>query len=188
MNPSNNPSALRSKNEITSALLKLLKQFPYAEITVKQIALEAKIVRKTFYRNFSSKDDVLGSYINSIMDDYIDTLQNLEKRSMPDILDVIFDFCTENKELLFILNENRLLHILLDKWNTFIPAVHNRITSEESLFYRTYGNLNTEYILAFNIGSVWNIIAKWIENDMHDSPDDIKNTIICYLKNISIFI
>lgn len=188
MNPSSNPSALRSKNEITAALFKLLKQYPYTEITVKQIVLEAEVVRKTFYRNFNSKDDVLDAYISNIMNDYVHTLQNLINCGMPNILDVIFDFCTDNKELLFILRENHLLHILLNKWNTFIPAVHNQITSEDSLFFRTYGELNTEYILAFNIGAVWNILVKWIENDMQDSINEIKNTIVGYLKNINLFI
>lgn len=188
MNPSNNPSAVRSKNEITTALLKLLNHHLYVDITVKQIVLEAGVVRKTFYRNFNSKDDVLDAYISSIMNDYIHTLQNLNNCDMPNILDVIFKFCIDNKEFLFILRKNSLLHILLNKWNTFIPAVHNQIAGEDSLFYGTYGELNTEYILAFNIGAVWNIIVKWIENDMQDSTDEIKNTIVGYLKNINLFI
>ena len=58
MNESKNPSALRSKQEITDALLALMEKYPYNEISVKQIMLETGLVRKTFYRNFSSKDDV----------------------------------------------------------------------------------------------------------------------------------
>ena len=58
MNDSKNPSAIRSKQEITDALLALMEKYPYNEISVKQIVLETGLVRKTFYRNFSSKDDV----------------------------------------------------------------------------------------------------------------------------------
>lgn len=71
MNPSQNPSALRSKKIITETLLHLMTQHPYAEITVKHILLESNISRKTFYRNFSSKDDVLNSYMDSILHSYI---------------------------------------------------------------------------------------------------------------------
>ena len=42
MTESNNPSALRSQKEITEALLSLMKEYPYNEISVKQIILEAK--------------------------------------------------------------------------------------------------------------------------------------------------
>ena len=44
---SKNPSAIRSQEEIRVALLKLMEQYPYSEITVKQIVLEAKVDRKS---------------------------------------------------------------------------------------------------------------------------------------------
>ena len=60
---SKNPSAIRSQKEITEALISLMREYPYSEISVKQIILESKLARKTFYRNFESKDDVLISLI-----------------------------------------------------------------------------------------------------------------------------
>ena len=58
MKNSQNPSSIRSKKEITDALIKLMQDNPFSEITVKQIVLETGLERKTFYNNFSSKDDV----------------------------------------------------------------------------------------------------------------------------------
>ena len=52
MNVSSNPSALRSQKEITDALLLLMQKYPYDQISVKQILLEARIARMTFYRNY----------------------------------------------------------------------------------------------------------------------------------------
>ena len=74
MNDSKNPSAIRSKALITQSLLKLMHELPYEEITVKRIILEADLVRKTFYRNFKSKDDVLDSIIYKAIEEYIDAL------------------------------------------------------------------------------------------------------------------
>ena len=74
MNESSNPSAIRSKQEITEAMLRLMEKESYNDITVKQIVLEAGVVRKTFYRNFDSKEDLLDAIINSVMDDYIKEL------------------------------------------------------------------------------------------------------------------
>ena len=67
MNVSSNPSALRSQKEITDALLLLMQKYPYDQISVKQILLEARIARMTFYRNYDSKEDVLISLIKSIL-------------------------------------------------------------------------------------------------------------------------
>lgn len=188
MNESNNPSAIRSKNEITAALLHLMKQYPYQDITVKQIVYEAGIAHKTFYRNFSSKNDVLDAYINCIMNDYVNQLKKLKQCKMPDVLDVIFAFCQEYLALLILLYNNNLSHLLLNKWNIFIPEVHDELVSSDKPFYQKYSQLNVAYLLAFNIGAIWNIIIKWIANDMKETPEEIKNTIIAYLQDIAFFI
>ena len=88
MNTTTNPSAVRSRNEITKALLKLMGKYPYSEITVTQIVMETNLVRKTFYRNFTSKDDVLDAIINSAIIEYTDALVESDE----DPLTVIFAF------------------------------------------------------------------------------------------------
>lgn len=184
MNPTQNPSALRSKKVITESLLSLMKKYPYAEITVKQILLETDISRKTFYRNFLSKDDVLNSFINTILQDYVNAIQQQQQKySLLQTLDLIFDFCEKNKEILFILRDNRLLYLLLEKLNVLILNEHNRYISE-SQENHLESQLLTEYIIYFNIGGVWNLIVHWIENNMRDSVIDIKKSVIFYLSNI----
>ncbi len=184
MNPTQNPSALRSKKVITESLLLLMKKYPYAEITVKQILLETDISRKTFYRNFLSKDDVLNSFINTILQDYVNAIQQQQQKySLLQTLDVIFDFCEKNKEILFILRDNRLLYLLLEKLNVLILNEHNRYIYE-SQENHLESQLLTEYIIYFNIGGVWNLIVRWIENNMRDAVIDIKKSVIFYLSNI----
>ena len=172
MNPSQNPSALRSKKIITETLLDLMKQYPFDEITVKRILLETKISRKTFYRNFTSKDDVLGSYIDEILMDYKKALVQMGRVSMLDTFDVIFKFCEDYRELLIMLRNNHLLHIPLMKLNAFLP-----------LFYDDLGQ--KIYIIYFNIGAVWNVITQWLENDMTDFPETMKRLLIDYLIDIN---
>lgn len=188
LNPSTNPSALRSKTEITKALLQLMNQYPYAEISIKQIVMDAHVVRKTFYRNFSDKDDVLDSYLNNIMTEYVTALQQIEDCGIANVLNVIFDFCTLHKDFLLLLQRNHLMYLLLDKWNTFIPDVHERIVDPNSVFVRACRGLRMDYVLAFNIGAVWNIILKWLEHDGKESPEEIKRTIIAYLERAQQFI
>lgn len=185
MNPSRNPSAIRSQNEITDTLLRLMKSYPYSEITVKQIILEAHIARKTFYRNFLSKDDVLDSYIDNIMFQYVKSLQQLEDCRLSNILDVIFSFCMQNQELLFLLRDNGLAYLLLEKWNIFIPAIHDQIVRDNCMIFQSFSARQVSYIIACNVGAVWNVIMKWIEYDMNDAPEEIKNTVLEYLNHLT---
>lgn len=184
MNPTQNPSALRSKKVITESLLLLMKQYPYSEITVKQILLETDISRKTFYRNFLSKDDVLNSFIETILQDYVNAIQQQQQEySFVKTLDIIFEFCERNREILFILRDNNLLYLLLEKLNALILKEHNRYNSELQENHLG-GPLLTEYIVYFNIGGIWNLIVRWIKNNMCDSVTDIKKSVVFYLANI----
>lgn len=186
MNPTQNPIALRSKKIITEVLLRLMAQYPYAEITVKHILLEAGISRKTFYRNFSSKDDVLDAYIEAILQSYVETLAENENYSFINMLDTIFDLCEEYKEFLLILREHGLLYLLLVKLNAIILTEHYKIAQCHLADQRNHlvDQLLSEYIVSFNIGGVWNIIVRWLENGMKDSVDDIKKSIVYYLSDI----
>ena len=61
-----NRASLRSRRLIITALLELMEDHPFIEITIREIADKADLVRRTFYGHFSSKDDVLRSHIDSL--------------------------------------------------------------------------------------------------------------------------
>ena len=181
MNKSTNPSAIRSKKEITDALIKLMQDHSYSEISVKQIVLETTLERKTFYNNFSSKDDVLDSVITEAIRNYVEALT----MSPDGPLSVIFEFCDRNKELLGLLHKNNLLYLLLLKLNAVIPELNSCMDMSTNPFAKMIGSLEPDYLIAFNIGAIWNIIFKWVERGMTDSPEKIKNTLEEYLKRIN---
>lgn len=184
MNPSQHPSALRSKRILTETLLRLMKQYPYHEITVKHIILESGISRKTFYRNFLSKDDILNSYIDTILYQYLQAIKEQAKYSLLQMLDIIFSFCENNRDLLFLLRDNNLLYLPLLKLNRLLPIEHTKITRNIPEQNSDTTSVLSQYIVFFNIGGIWNIIVGWIENDMQDNTTDIKKSIIYYLQNI----
>ncbi|HWR41437.1 MAG TPA: TetR/AcrR family transcriptional regulator, partial [Patescibacteria group bacterium] len=53
-----------------NALLKLMQTKPFAKIQIKELSKKADLDRRTFYRYFKSKDDVLELYCGLIMQDF----------------------------------------------------------------------------------------------------------------------
>lgn len=180
MKNTQNPSALRSKKEFSDALLNLMQKYPYSEITVKQIVLETSLVRKTFYLNFDSKDDVLNSIIDQAIHEYTQALD-----SAPDgPLQVIFEFCNRNRKLLSLLQKNNMMYLLLIRLNEIIPEHNIDLDSSNNPFVKLIGDLDPDYLIAFNIGAIWNVIFKWVDRGMTDSLEDIEKTLREYLKRI----
>lgn len=180
MNESNNPSAIRSRKQITDALLKLMEIYPYDDISVKQIVLETDLVRKTFYRNYSSKDDVLRSHIRSILLDYFEIVNN----ARGDVLTTIFEFAVENKKLLMLLDKNDMLYVVLQGMNEFIMSVKTKQNQELNPFSKLFEGLDSDYLISLNTGGIWNVISLWVRRGMTDDPDDVKRTIAQYLSRI----
>ena len=178
---SNNPSAIRSQKQITEALLSLMEKYQYSQISVKQIILETDLVRKTFYRNFSSKDDVLNSYIDEIIFAYTDALLD---ETEP--LDIIFDFFEKNRNLVILLHKNDLMHLLLYRLNKVIPKVSKTADANRNLFKKMFGDLNDKYLIAFNVGALWNVLYAWVEGGMKEPLEDIKDTLRQYINNKNI--
>ncbi|MCR5803310.1 MAG: TetR/AcrR family transcriptional regulator [Clostridia bacterium] len=180
MYDSNNPSAVRSQKEITDALLKLMQKNPYEEITVKQIILESKLARKTFYRNFESKNDVLISHIKRILLDYFDIVNNAKG----DVLTTIFEFAVKNKKLLLLLDKNNMLYVVLQCMNEFILSVKDKQDPDLNPFYNLFAGLDSDYLITLNTGGIWNVISLWVHRKMRDDPEEVKKTIAIYLKRI----
>ncbi len=181
MNESRNPSAVRSKQQIIDALLALMEKYPYSEISVKQIVLETDLVRKTFYRNFSSKDDVLNAYINQEIYAYTQAL--LEKPEEP--LAVIFDFCEKNRKLLSLLHRNNMLYLLLLQLNEVIPVINDTTDMEKNPFKLLIGELEPDYLIAFNVGAIWNVIFKWVDRGMTEPLEDVKAVLGQYIARLN---
>ena len=95
---------------------------------------------------------------------------------------VLFDFCEQNQKMLELLHTNNMLYLLLLRLNEVIPECNRTMDMSNNPFARTIGNLEPDYIIAFNIGAIWNVILKWVDRGMTDSLDDIKNTIEQYLQ------
>ena len=180
MNESKNPSAVFSKTQIQSALFDLMDRIPYEKITVKEILYESKVARKTFYRNLDSKDDVLDSIIDRFLKEYLDSFMAMEEESLEVFFDVVFSSVENNISFFEILNKNSLLHLVFEKLNIVIPQMHEKLCSDCSFFRGIEGNLS-RYLIAFNVGAVWNVIMCWLADGMKTDRNLVKKTLVKYL-------
>ncbi len=181
MTESNNPSAIRSKEEITQALLSLMLNAPYTEISVKQIIMEARLARKTFYRNFESKDDVLISYLKGIIREYYDVVNT----GKVNVLETIFLYVDKYRDFLLLLEKNNMLHLPLQCINEYLPLLHKNFFNECKPANYLFKNLDSEYLIAFNTGAIWNVVSLWIHRGMVDTPESVKKNIATYLKRMA---
>ncbi len=77
------------KEQITHALLSLMKHHPFEDITITEIVKHALVSRASFYRNFINKEDILKLYQKGFERDsrYLSTYYGIHKEDMKIFID-----------------------------------------------------------------------------------------------------
>lgn len=163
MNKTNSKIAQRSREKIVDALLRVMRQYDYREITITQIAQEAGLARKTFYRLFAGKEDVLACLFERL---YMECFAGIRARNTThywDIVQCYFDFWEERRPLLELFRQNCLLPLLFDGAYRYSFCLFEYIRSAE-VAGQFSGQL--PYLLAYSVGGMHSMLQKWVENDM----------------------
>lgn len=163
MNTSNGKIAVQSKQKMVQALLTLMNQYDYREITVTQIAQEAQLSRKTFYRLFSEKDEILALFFEGLFQECFTQIKVLEIQRYWDVVQLFFDFWEERKGLLSLLQKNNLLQRVFEQSYQYSIQVFEFVRSKETADSRS---LPLPYMLAYSVGGMHSMLLKWVEKGM----------------------
>lgn len=93
-----------SKRMIETALFALMEELDFSKITVCRIVERADVARKTFYRLYRSKEDVMRQYFAGLCDAYQDSCQALEFYDLRRIAEDYFGFWHQHKDQLLLLH------------------------------------------------------------------------------------
>lgn len=174
---SKNSSAIQSRNWIMKSLVDLMEKKDYNDISISEIALNAGLVRRTFYRHFSSKEDVLQAYLDTLVEEFKEKLSSETEIDCTVALRKLFAICKDNKNFFLGLKRSNMLLTLLGQWNVILPIIHTQMLDKIKHFPQTKSPEALEYLLAFNAGGTFNMIIKWIDSGMEMSPDELANIV-----------
>ena len=169
-----NPISVQSKEWIMTSLLELLLEKPYNQITITEIAFKAQLARRTFYRNFDSKEDVLNLYIQKLCSEYIELLEEEKTITVYNIAKVYFTFWNRHLDFLILMEKNNLLYMILQKYNQYLPMIHQKFKRNKE---QHQDNHILEYVLTFSAGGFWNTLIKWVHEGAKETPDQMANLV-----------
>lgn len=169
-----NPIAEQSRIWLIQSLLSLMDQKSYHRITISEITDNAGLSRRTFYRLFHSKEEVLEDYFEVLFDEYTDCFRNETDLSYHRIVEVYFTFWEQHLDTLRILKKNHLFFYVVEKYNKFLPELHD-IFKRDQQEYDSPDAL--AYALRFSGGGLWNVLSEWVLNPSRQSPGEMADMI-----------
>lgn len=156
-----NPAAIRSQKLISDALIRLMRKKHFSRITVTEICKEADIGRKTFYRNFEMKEDVIDFQLDALYEGYF---TEISRKELENCLHYHFSFLKSNMEYLTILYRNDLLPMLTAKFARLLPKMMP-VWSENPV--------EQKYRSAFIAAGIDAILFIWAESGFEQSVDEV---------------
>lgn len=154
------------KDYITTSLLSLLKKKPLDKITITEIIQKAGVSRISFYRNFSSKENILEKYLIKITDKFIEeTNISFKNDDLKTYFITLFTHLSKYKDFTLDLYKSNCLYLI------------------EMQFKRVFNTRNYDYDKyqkQFYIGGIYNIYYYWLTNGFKETPEELS----CKLVNL----
>ena len=144
------------KNEITKALLELLKEKDLKDIKINEITTRAQVGRVSFYRNYQDKEDILKQYLERIIKEW--KLQDQMPFEL--IMKTLFEHLMAYQDFYTLLYQKDLFYLFRNTLKKLIVQDHQLSNPEAyAVAYMTYG--------------IYGWIKEWIARGMQESPEDI---------------
>ena len=169
----NQSSAERSrftKECIVQALLKLMEEQSFSSISIQNIVDAAGVSRMAYYRNFSSKDDILRFHIANVTRDYLSRYEDIKPKNFQEHLQLLFDYLLEQKEL-----GQKL-------FRAGMIALSKEAFDQGMLAYAK--DTKSYYNLCFLSGGLFNMYIFWLDNGCKETPRQLSRY---FTKTLNLF-
>lgn len=193
MNVRKNTSGLKKHSEevnrviidsLIEALLLLMKEYQYEDISITMLCKKAGVSRMAFYGNFETKDDILKRIVSTINDMVVDEIGSPFKNNTDkEYYKKLFTIIDENRETLNLLFKAGFQYFYLERLNEIV--IHEESSNEVVLQRLTWNGaiVNTVFYWLNNNNLSIDEIALYCSINLISVPYEKKERFV-YLKNI----
>lgn len=175
----NNPSAKRSQEWITQALLSLMLQKPLEQITVKEIMENSELSRQTFYQVFDSIEDVLEYYMDTLFLGYLGRCEIEVIDNLCDAAKLFFQFFNENELFIEALIQNKKTCVLQKKCQEYLQNEHFLKFTQTGINNPQEKTFASAFVTAGLVGT----LVCWFKSDKTISSEDLAR-LVCRIAKI----
>ncbi|ASA24066.1 TetR/AcrR family transcriptional regulator [Paenibacillus donghaensis] len=164
---SNEESNRITRSSIEAALVLLMKDQAFEDISITGIVKRAGVSRTAYYRNYKSKEDILQSTLKEIVDKIV-TAMNLHHpiRNSYDYWLALFQTLEQHMDCLRIILKVNMADTILNE----MQNAQLNTTTEASLL--------TNYATYFWSGAIYSVAANWIRGGAKQTAAEMAT--VCY--------
>lgn len=164
-----------AKESIFTALMILMEQKNFNEISITEVAKKAGVSRMAFYRNYNLMEDIIINHIDEFFKKYSEQILNSEKINNYESACIYFSYFRKHDRLIDNLNKSNLTHLILERSTEFLRLLLNNI-----IFVESCSSEKDRYYIEFLSGGFYKVLIEWAKGGMKES-DEYMAGIVCDL-------
>ena len=152
------------KQKITDAVFSLMREKSFSDITVTEIIKTAGVARATFYRNYSTKESVVTTIIDEVLNQFADGKDYSEIDCMQFAhVEKALKMFREYGHYTLGLYNSGFATLYLERLNSFHEAVAGVMPQNSAEKYAVY----------IYMGALFNTAIKWLQGGCREEASEV---------------
>ncbi len=156
----------QSRRMIEEALFELMGKKDYVQVRVSEIVKKADVSRRTFYRLYREKDEVLRIYLGRLCREYCAGVPELEYYDIVQIAREFFSFWYQYKDILLLIHRSGVAEMFYYEISrASADVIRGRIAGREDMSMD-----GIEYFADYSAGGFVLLLQRWVAEGMKEPP------------------
>lgn len=155
-------------NSIRAGMAALLQEKAYIDIQMTEIAEKAGVARRTLYRYFDNKEQILQNIAGSLMDRFAEEIAQHDEMTLYSAAHAFFLFIERNRSEFTLLKKAHLLTFIEEPLIDLMMQLTDRYkaAAAKASSRGSKPSLGEDwYALQFTIAGFWRTALLWLEDD-----------------------
>ena len=140
-----------------TALMQMLNKKAIDSITIGELCEYAGVSRMTYYRSYTSKEEILLQHLEECFVRFISQLETKKIHTNYDMACIFFKFWQlEEKDFLATLLRSGLSMQLMEKFYYYLELFYQKVEPSQNV---------TPYVRSFLAGGLYKLLVDWIKDD-----------------------
>lgn len=171
---SQSKQAVRTRKWITDALISLMNEKDYSDISIKEIVERADVSRQSFYRHFETKEEVIDDFFNeNIVKKFKSTFKPSPEDTIYKLLEFYFSFWHDNIYVMELIVKTNYPMQVFDEYDHLLRVHLADSLSILASQMNTDDESEKEIVKSFIIGGLYNIKIHWGKNNYDKTPSEM---------------
>jgi AcrR family transcriptional regulator len=170
----------KTKDAIVGALFALLENNNYEEITILEIAGTCDITRRTIYRHFRTKEEMLQYSFTEYTERLSEYILLNDPKDFRELCVLYFSFWDENIDYLDKLRKAGILYKFGDSFEGLIHLMAGRIKHQNKMNEQQYKKYLEQYKFhfAYRTAGFWRVTELWSSEEKRRRPMEMADIMV----------